>query len=1546
MGRAISIILILLLAGGSGSPVFARSLGSGLAVLQGQLTRLSRFAPALAISKPRGAAQSVIENHGMPPNPPSSVALRPEPPQSRSVREARVARLVLNVRGAVTLAPGESIQLNAVPEDEEGNTVHGLTAEWQSLNSQTVAVTTQGEAKAMTAGVAPLIATIGLKTASLLMTVVPKASASGNTEHPSTGARELAGRSQRHSQQSSRNPSWLFAHSSSSAVATPPLPIGIGDAEQLYKPANAVGAPPGKTTPGASRPGAAIESTETPGSANFTFDLGVVSLPGRGLDLDFGLSYNSRIWTKSLGSPTQMTYNMDAGWIAPGFVAGYGYLDDQSDGSAKQFMIRDPNGTRHRMVNVPVGSNSYQSDDGTFVTLTVNGAQVMPAVATYPGGVQIRYGVGDTSVVTRYYPTQIADRNGNFIAIAYAGDSGRGPKIDSVQDTLGRYVRFKYAGNDLIAVTAPGLTGQADRPVMRFYYDNISGLNQPGLFQSGIVVNAPPGGTAHVIKYIYLPNATEAANAHIGYRYDYSSYGMMYKITQFRGMTISTAANDYTQAGTVTNDGTLAAQTTYNYHGTPDNPTTGISDAPFYTTRTDDWAGRTSAQPVYSFSVNQGSGLSTVTAPDGTITETHSTVSGGWDNGLINQTTIKIGSTVLSDTVFSWEPSAPGNIPRLSQVKTTNEAVPAQTKAVVFTYDPTTTYNNISKVSERDLTTNGSVSPVELRRTETTYVTDGSFTNRGLISLPSIVKVFAGGSTNPISRTDYSYDEFSLAAAPAIIMYTDPGTTVRGNLTRTRTYPDVTNLANFIDHTATYDIAGNTLTAQLDCCQQKSFTYSSAYFYAYVTSITSGSGPTLPTSATYDLNTGLAGVVTDENSQQTSFFYNADSLRPEHVDYADGGRVSYTYNDALSSNASGGHYYSCTTTRLDATHSVQSYSFYDGRGAVAQTFDNWTSLNGWSTQDVEYDVMGRAYRAGNPYYSSGYSPGNPINPTGFWTTRTFDNLGRVKIVTMPSGDASPSSTTTVQTDYAGTVTTVTDQSGKQRRQITDGLGRVVRLHEPDANGSLGAVGAPAQETTYEYDTLDNLIHITQGAQQRYFKYDSLSRLTYERQVEQDTPFTTTDSVAGNNQWSRKLIYNSNGLVTDAYDARQINTHISYDGLNRVSLVTYSDSTPAVNYTYDQARSGFFNQGRLTTVTTAAAGQTPSTTNEFDYERVGRVAGQRQKIGTATYPLSYGYNLAGLLLSERYPSGRSVNYGYDEGARLATVTDSAGVPYASGFTYAPHGGLSSETFGNAAVHTLAYNSRLQASQIKLKQSATGPELQRFDYAYGQATQSTGAVDVTRNNGQIGRVDSFTDGTKQWDQRFTYDSLGRLSLAAEFRGDNAQLTWQTHYDYDRYGNRFQYQQNVGVGYTTVLPGDVDANRNRFISSGATPTTYDPAGNILTDTKFRGLSYIYDANNRQTSASGTGVSQTAVYDAMGQRVQTSASGAARQMVYDAFGQIVAEYGGGSLRRENVYRGGQLLASQEFSTPAPPTRNVTWTPIRFSAPCQGRLASLHKPE
>jgi len=105
-----------------------------------------------------------------------------------------------------------------------------------------------------------------------------------------------------------------------------------------------------------------------------------------------------------------------------------------------------------------------------------------------------------------------------------------------------------------------------------------------------------------------------------------------------------------------------------------------------------------------------------------------------------------------------------------------------------------------------------------------------------------------------------------------------------------------------------------------------------------------------------------------------------------------------------------------------------------------------------------------------------------------------------------------------------------------------------------------------------------------------------------------------------------------------------------------------------------------------------------------------------------------------------------------------------------------------------------------------------------------------------------------------------------------------------------------------------------RRWFIASGTTPTTYDDGGNITQDTKFRSYKYEYDANNRQTGvklADNTSV-EGAVYDAGGLRVQTSASGVTRTMVYDVMGQDVADYNGSSLERENIYRGGQLLATQ----------------------------------
>lgn len=160
-----------------------------------------------------------------------------------------------------------------------------------------------------------------------------------------------------------------------------------------------------------------------------------------------------------------------------------------------------------------------------------------------------------------------------------------------------------------------------------------------------------------------------------------------------------------------------------------------------------------------------------------------------------------------------------------------------------------------------------------------------------------------------------------------------------------------------------------------------------------------------------------------------------------------------------------------------------------------------------------------------------------------------------------------------------------------------------------------------------------------------------------------------------------------------------------------------------------------------------------------------------------------------------------------------------------------------------------------------------------------------------------------------------------MKAEYQqGTGSTPSWKQEFTYDRYGNRFQSGSgNTGVGFTTVVSSDVTAATNRFITSGSTPVTYDASGNITQDAKFRFMNYTYDANSRQISAAATDsdLSQTSVYDSMGQRVQTTSFNTTRTMVYDMFGQQVADYNGTTMERENIYRGGDLLAVYE-ATPS----------------------------
>jgi YD repeat-containing protein len=72
-----------------------------------------------------------------------------------------------------------------------------------------------------------------------------------------------------------------------------------------------------------------------------------------------------------------------------------------------------------------------------------------------------------------------------------------------------------------------------------------------------------------------------------------------------------------------------------------------------------------------------------------------------------------------------------------------------------------------------------------------------------------------------------------------------------------------------------------------------------------------------------------------------------------------------------------------------------------------------------------------------------------------------------------------------------------------------------------------------------------------------------------------------------------------------------------------------------------------------------------------------------------------------------------------------------------------------------------------------------------------------------------------------------------------------------------------------------------------------TYDGRGNVQAVAGMN-RSFVYDGENRQTTATINGVATTYSYDGDGHRVVKNSAGTITTFVNDAFGHLVAEYGG----------------------------------------------------
>jgi RHS repeat-associated protein len=1297
---------------------------------------------------------------------------------------------------------------------------------------------------------------------------------------------------------------------------------------------NNVGTPNGQTEPSAPTRAAATSTRERAGIGNFGFGIPVASLPGRGLDASASISYNSRVWTNT-GSG--FTYNIDGNWLSPGMEMSYGYLDAYGDINQPPayYLLTDATGTRHQLTLVASDNWSYryESSDGEFIRVqfdycsmcTTYARRITNLRVIHSNGVEIKY--GEPNAQNRYFPKKIRDRQGNFINIEYLANDQVG-KMSVITDTVGRTIEFHYDSTErLIAVTVPGFNNSTTRrQTIRFYYQYMN-LNWQNRFDG--TITAPT--YMSVLKYVYFPESNS------GYRYDYSgTYGMIYKITQLHGMQVT--GNSLTDNGSVVESTyTESATTRYNYAGTdiePPSPT--LTDAPKYNKRTDDWLGRASgAAPFTQFSLTDDTTTSKTTtiSPDGTISESITNKA----DGLLKETSVKSSSgQVMSKNIFTWEN---GNItygrqnPRIQKIETVNDA--GQSKTVTYQYD---TYNNQTVIKENDFAATGQIG-TELRRTEITYQPDpySFYRNKNLISLPKSVKRVVNNVI--VSRTDYEYDNLPLVNAPNVIQHDDAydsfntgtyacgghsecpsneydpvygrctvpeihvvdycnvydgSSDYRGNVTKVTNFVDPTNNndPNASITTAKYDITGNPVEASLSCCRTKVWEYSKDTEYAYAIKETKGDVGQEVTTAVYDKNTGLMTSAKDVNNQTTTVTYDPLTLRQTRVDKPNGAWATTEYGDQTYP------FYVKQTGSLDTNRSVSSWNFFDGRGASYRTRSQ--TSGGYLSSDVEFDSIGRPSKNYNPYTVANLNDPRPATGIKFSQITQRDGLSRPTETTLQD-------LTTVTASYNGTVTTATDQAGKSRRQLTDALGRIVRVDEPDLNGDLGLVASPKQPTSYEYDGNDNLNKVTQSdgtnTQIRLFKYDSLSRLTHEKQVEATATLNDVGAkVTTGGLWTGFYEYNSEGLLTKGTDARGVKTTFAYDGLNRVASVTYTGEsgyvTPNVTYTYDEVHENFFNKGRLTKVQTAAnaAQQTPETIQNYDYDKVGQVVNHTQSIGNQSYNITYGYNLAGQLTSEKYPSGKVFNYSVDNYGRLQTVAD-AQRTYLSSVSFTNQGLLSSMNLGNGTSESFGYNDRFQMTSQNLNKGSQ--VLQKYDYGYGKIDENTGNLDLTKNNGQLGKIESFIGTQKQATQKFSYDSIGRLSDAKEYKGTDNSLTYKEHFDFDRFGNLYRKAANNSatgqanpLTYTPIEENQIEKSTNRFTS--ATGTTYNEAGMVVTDNKFRSMNFAYDANGRQVKATKANTSDAwSVYDALGNRVATKVNDIWQFVIYDAFGKLVAEYG-----------------------------------------------------
>jgi RHS repeat-associated protein len=609
--------------------------------------------------------------------------------------------------------------------------------------------------------------------------------------------------------------------------------------------------------------------------------------------------------------------------------------------------------------------------------------------------------------------------------------------------------------------------------------------------------------------------------------------------------------------------------------------------------------------------------------------------------------------------------------------------------------------------------------------------------------------------------------------------------------------------------TYTYDGTGDRTSVTDADGHATSYSYDDA---GYVVSSTDAAGATTKMSVD---EIGETTAVTDPLGRTTSYGFDESGLLVSTTT-ANDETTSYTY-DAAGQRLS--------TT--DATGRTWSYE-YDGAGNLTRT----TNPDG-SFVSTSYDPDGRkssvSDSAGNTSTFAYDGRGNllsSIDPTGATTTYTYDGANRLMSSTSPNGGV-----TSFGYDADDRTTSVTDAVGGVSHTAYDAAGRIVSVVDPmgnatsyayDSDGRLTATTrADGTTESSAYDPVGLLLSTTDAAGHvTSYGYDADNRRV-----------SSTDA----NGRTRLFDYDAASQLTSTTDAAGRVATDSYDPAGRLVGVDYSDaSTPSLSYSYDAAgrRLSMSDGTGTTTYTYDPAGQLTSASNPvsgtvgYDYDGLGRVS-------AITYPdgrvVSRGYDAANRLVTESDGSGNTTNFSYDADGNLVAIDYPNGVVQQQVFDPADRMTSTSISDHNGNVlDSFAYQVNPLGLATSVSASGTnGPAPATQSYSYDPLSQLTG-VDTTGASGTAGSP----SGTFTYDSAGNVTGLpdgSTLSYdpTSELTGSVGPGAIPTSYGFDAVGDRVS--QTTG-GLTSTFGYDQSSQLTSVSVPGRSPYHLLAAGEFF--------------------------------------------------------------------------------------------------------------------